>query len=88
MEKAHIFNANGEILISMINNFLLELDNNMQFATDSGKENLAYEISADYNQIEKIYWKAKKDSIISKEERSFIRSTMTHNLKLSAEFIN
>lgn len=88
MKKNSILEATGMELENMMFSFLTELENNMQLASDAGKEELADEISADFNSIEKIYLNFKNSNEVNNSERQFIRATMKHNLKLSAEFTN
>ena len=53
-DRVSIMNATGLELIKIINSFLSELDNYMQIIINAGDENLANEISNDYNVIEKM----------------------------------
>mgnify|MGYP003453092425 CR=1 FL=1 len=86
-DRVSIMNATGLELIKIINSFLSELDNYMQIITDAGDENLAKEISNDYNVLEKIWHKIKNNEFISISDRNKVRMTMKHNLKIVSMYL-
>ncbi len=86
-DRVSIMNATGLELIKIINSFLSELDNYMQIITDAGDENLAKEISNDYNVLEKIWHKIKNNEFISISDINKVRMTMQHNLKIVSMYL-
>lgn len=78
--KNSIMTVNGLVLTAMIKSFLIELDNYTQISADAGDDDISFEFSNDYLELEKLYLKS-KEIPLSDKEKNFIRLTMKHCVK-------